>query len=72
MSSMGLKGSSKGPIWPKNDIRHIQVLRIDILRTKKDIVMQFSLKGGHYQSVFFFIRIEWAVYQVYCIYCIVL
>ena len=61
---MGLKGSSKGPICPKYDIMHIRFLRIDILRTKKDIDMRFSLKGGQYQSVFFFIRVEWAVYQV--------
>ena len=39
-------------------------MRIDILRTKKDNDMRFSLKDGHYQSVFFFTRIEWAVYQV--------
>ena len=48
----------------KNGIRNIGDLRIDILRTKKDIDMRFSLKGDNYQSAFFFIRIEWAVYQV--------
>ena len=60
----GVKGVFKGANLAKNDIRNIGDLRIDILRTKKDIDMRFSLKGGNYQSAFFFIRIEWAVHQV--------